>query len=130
MPSDAAAPPASDSRSTLAALDLYVRGLGVLGSVVLIRAAIITAHTPEKSGWLLFAALAFLAGSFKLNFASISASISVADTFFITSAILFGPEPAALTIAIDSLVICVRRGDPWSRTAFNVAASGISLWVA
>ena len=37
-----------------------------------------------------------VAGSFSLKFASVSASISISDTFFITTALLFGPAPATL----------------------------------
>ena len=40
---------------------------------------------------------------------SVEASISVADTFFITSALLFGPGPATVVIAVDSLVLSWRK---------------------
>jgi putative nucleotidyltransferase with HDIG domain len=111
-------------------LRLYVRVLALIGAVVLVRSVAVAVHTPPPAVWLLFAALAFLTGSFKLAFASKAASISVADTFFITSVILFGPETATIAIAIDSFIICFRRKDPWHRIAFNVSASAISLWVA
>jgi hypothetical protein len=50
---------------------------------------------PHPYEWLLFAALAMLTGSFSLKIASISASVTVCDTFFVTTALLFGPAPAS-----------------------------------
>ena len=42
---------------------------------------------------------------FPLRVPGINAWFSVSDTFFITSALLFGPAPATVTIALDSLVM-------------------------
>ena len=81
--------------------------------------------TPHPLEWLLFAALAIATGRFTLNFASVNASISVADTFFITPALLFGPAPATLAIAADSLMLSWRRGHAWRRLAFNTAAPAL-----
>lgn len=85
---------------------------------------------PELLGWLGFAVLAIVTGSFKLNFAAVEASISVADTFFISAALLFGPGPAAVVIAADSFIVCWRRKDSLSRLAFNTCAPTLSLWVS
>ncbi len=111
------------------ALQCYLQALLAAGAIVLVHSAAAVVQTPH-TGWLLLAALAMVAGSFKLNFASVSASISVADTFFITTAVMFGPGPAAVAVACDSLIISCRRRDPWTRVAFNTAAPALSLWVA
>jgi len=108
-------------------LRVYLAGVLTFGAIVLalsVRDAVGTASL----GWLVFAALAIVTSSFKLDFASVSATISVSDTFFITTALLFGPGPAALAIALDSLVFSCRKGDSWVRMGFNVAAPAISLW--
>jgi putative nucleotidyltransferase with HDIG domain len=74
--------------------------------------------------------LGVLAGSLTIRIATVEASISVADTFFIAAAMLFGPAPATAAIAIDSLVLSWRKKHPVSRIGFNVAAPALSLWVA
>jgi putative nucleotidyltransferase with HDIG domain len=111
------------------ALRVYVQALLIAGAIVLAHSAVAVVGTPHPVGWLVFAGLAIVAGSFKLNFATVSASISVADTFFITMAVMFGPGPAAVAVAVDSLVISCRRHDPWVRVAFNTSAPALSLWV-
>jgi putative nucleotidyltransferase with HDIG domain len=127
---EATSQPAGAGRATpKALLRVYLQALLVAGAIVLVHSAFAVARTPHH-GWLVFAALAMVAGSFKLNFASaVSASISVADTFFITTAVMFGPGPATVAVAVDSLVISCRRRHPWTRVAFNTAAPALSLWV-
>src|SRR5919106_4037521 len=110
------------------ALRLYLQVLLIAGAIVLAHSAVAAVRSPHYAGWLMCAALAMVAGSFKLNFASVSASISVADTFFITTAVLFGPGPATFAVAVDSFLISCRRRDPWVRVAFNTAAPALSLW--
>ncbi|HEY7286265.1 MAG TPA: HD domain-containing phosphohydrolase [Vicinamibacterales bacterium] len=109
-------------------LRAYLWLVYALGGAVIARALADVFQQPSPHGWLVFAALAIVAGSFKLDFASVSATISVNDTFFITTAVLFGPGPAAVAIAADSLVVSLRKKDPLRRMAFNVAAPALSLW--
>ncbi len=66
------------------------------------------AHRTRLSGWL-FAFLALVTGSFTIKIASIEATMSASDTFFITSALLFGPAPATVALALDSIVMSWRR---------------------
>src|SRR5207245_1123645 len=61
---------------------------------------------------------------------SIEATMSASDTFVITSALLFGPAPATVALAVDSIVMSWRRGHGWTRLSFNAAAPALSLWVA
>jgi putative nucleotidyltransferase with HDIG domain len=109
-------------------LRAYLGLVYALGGVVIAFSLTAVLRDPAPPGWLVFAALAIVAGSFKLDFASVSATISVNDTFFITTAVLFGPGPAAVAIAADSLVVSLRKKDPPRRMAFNVAAPALSLW--
>ncbi|HEV3059509.1 MAG TPA: HD domain-containing phosphohydrolase [Vicinamibacterales bacterium] len=113
-----------------AALPVYLCAVVAAGALVLAHSSVAAAHAPQPFVWLVLAGLAIVTGFFKLNFASISASIFVSDTFFITIALLFGPAPATVAIAVDSFVICIRRREPWRRLAFNTAAPALSLWVA
>ena len=109
-------------------LRAYLWLVYALGGVVIAFSLAAVLRDPTPPWWLVFAALAIVAGSFKLDFASVSATISVNDTFFITTAVLFGPGPAAVAIAADSLVVSLRKKDPPRRMAFNVAAPALSLW--
>ena len=49
-------------------------------------------------------------------------TVGIDDTFFITTALLFGPAPATLAIAADALVFSLRRRQPVRQIAFNAAA--------
>jgi putative nucleotidyltransferase with HDIG domain len=111
-------------------LRAYLATVMAVGGFVLATAIWTAARTPRPLGWLALAALAMVAGSFRLTFAGVSANISIADTFFITIALLFGPGPAALAIAAGGCVTSWRRGKPWRQVAFNTAAPAISLWTA
>ena len=71
-----------------------------------------------------------VAGSFRLNFASESATIATdEDTFFIATALLFGPGPATLAIAAGGLVFCFGGACRARQIAFNTAALAVSMWV-
>ena len=82
-------------------------------------------------GWTVIGALALVAGSFALKVPGVPVYLSISDTFFITSALLFGPAPATVIIALDSLFISLRnRRNALHQTIFNATSSAISLWVA
>src|SRR5260221_8305300 len=110
-------------------LRLFVQLLVVVGIGVLVPSVVAAVKTPQPLWWLLFAAMGILTGPFKVSFASIEARISVADTFYIASAILFGPGPATVALAADCVIIAWRCKDPWYRLAFNTEAPAFSLWV-
>jgi hypothetical protein len=61
--------------------------------------------------------LAIGSAAFALKVPGIPAYLSISDGFFITSALLFGPAPATLTIAADSVVMS------WRRTNFRATAA-------
>ncbi len=112
------------------ALSWYVRLVIAVGSAVAVDSLVRAAYPGRGYEWMLFAILGILAGSLTINVATVEASISVADTFFIAAAMLFGPAPATAAIAIDSLVLSLRKGHAPVRVGFNVAAPALSLWVA
>jgi putative nucleotidyltransferase with HDIG domain len=58
----------------------------------------------------------------------VSANMAIDDTFVITSALLFGPGPATLTIAASSCLFSCRRRMPSKQIAFNTAATALSMW--
>jgi putative nucleotidyltransferase with HDIG domain len=117
------------SISAAQALRFYMLAVVLAGGFVLVDAAFEAVRTPHPIRWIALAGLAMLSGSFWLNFASDSANIAIdEDTFFITTALLFGPGPATLAIAALILVFCYRRGMPARRIAFNTATLAVSMW--
>ena len=109
-------------------LSWYVRLVVAAGAVVLSTSVVGLFYAPHPWQWFLFGVLAILTGSFTIKVASIEASISVADTFFITSAVLFGPAPATVALAIDTLILSWRKRMNRTRIALNVVAPAVSLW--
>jgi putative nucleotidyltransferase with HDIG domain len=109
------------------ALRLYLQLVIAAGAIALAHAAIGAARTPQPLGWLMLAGIAIVTGFFRLTFASDSANIAIDDTFFITTAILFGPGPATLAIAASGLIISYRRAKSYRQIAFNTAALALSM---
>jgi putative nucleotidyltransferase with HDIG domain len=130
MTTAAAPPPATPPWDNARALRRYVSAVVVVGGAVVASSAILAVRAPDPLAWLLFATLAILTGSFTIRFASVSASTSVADTFFFTSALLFGPAPATISLAIHALTWSWGKRHSWPRVAFNTVAPAVSLWVA
>src|SRR5712692_4823152 len=99
--------PASASSSR--ALRLYLQVVVAGGAVVLAQAAFEAAHTARPIGWLAITAVTMLAGCFRVHFKSVSANIAVDDTFFISTALLFGPAAGTVTIATSCLLFSLQR---------------------
>src|SRR6185503_4227432 len=110
-------------------LKIYLRTVTAAGGAVLLYSLASLWRMPHPLEWFLFAVLAILTASFTIKIAAIEASIAVDDTFFIISAMLFGPGPAAVSLAADSCVLSWRKGHGWTRLAFNTVAPALSLWI-
>ena len=89
----------------VAAIDWYVGAIVLAGAVVLGSPHSALPSTPHAREWGVLAALALMASRFPLRVPGRSAWFSISDTFFMTSALLFGPGPATLTIALDSMLM-------------------------
>jgi len=107
---------------------LYVGAICALGLVVIAHSAWQLPTSAHPVEWSIFAVLALVAGRFALKCPGVDAHISVSDTFFITSVVLFGPAPATVVMAADSLVIAWRRGWRTRQVLFNGASPALSLW--
>jgi putative nucleotidyltransferase with HDIG domain len=109
-------------------LRAWIRVVATLGVVVIVQSLVSLQATPHRWEWLFFAALAIVTGSFSMKIGSVYASVTIADTFFITTALLFGPAPATLAIALGSAVASWRRGHERSKVAFNIATTSLGIW--
>jgi len=112
------------------ALRLYLGVVFTAGALALIVSTVTAVRTPHPLWWLALAGLAMVTGSFRLNFSSVSADIAIDDTFFITTAMLFGPGPATLAIAVGGFVVSARRRKAARQIAFNASALAVSMWIA
>ena len=109
-------------------LDAYVGGIAALGAVIFGISVSQLAGTAHPVEFTIFTLLALIAGRFPLKVPGINAFFSVSDTFFIASAVLFGPAPGTVTIAIDSLMMSYGRGQQAQRLLFNGSAPALAFW--
>ena len=98
------------------------------GLVVLAYSLYELPATPQPLGWVTLGVLALVATSFSLKLPGVSAQISTSDTFFFTSALLYGPAPATVAIAVDSFCMSWRRGHRPHQLLFNTASNALALW--
>ena len=109
-------------------LRLWVLAVSVIGGLVILQSLISLQTTPHRYEWLIFALLTAVAGSFSLKLGSISVRVTISDTFFITTALLFGPAPATLAVALGTLVASWQRGHARERVVFNTSACAVAIW--
>lgn len=114
---------------------LYIATVVAFGAAILAHSLYAINAEPLDSlkTWFILALLTLLTGSATVKLPSVPATISISETFVITSTLLYGPAAGTLTVALDALVISfvlARRGHPAYRVMFNVCALPASLWVA
>ena len=111
-------------------LKLYVGVIVTLGAAAIAMSIAQLAETPFVREWVLFTVLGVLAGTYAVKVPGISARISVSDTFFLASGMLFGPAPAMLAMAIDSSIMSWRRSYSRLRLLFNACGPALSMYLA
>ena len=67
--------------------------------------AVTTARGSASTGWVALTALSVVASAFPVKVPGVPVYFSISDTFFVTSALLFGPAPATVTVAVDTLLM-------------------------
>ena len=114
----------------LSPLTIYVSVVATIGGIIFGLCVWQLGSIPHPIEWALFSALALVVGRFALKLPGTHAWFSVSDTFFVTSSLLFGPAPATLTIALDSVLISCGRGYDLNRFLFNGSGPAIAFWIA
>ena len=112
---------------------LYVFAVIVAGSCTVIASAYELFCKPVGYEWLILAALTLFSGSASVKLPSVPASLSVSETFVITSVLLFGAPVGTLIVALDGLIISLwlnRRRKEFHRILFNMCAPALSIWVS
>jgi putative nucleotidyltransferase with HDIG domain len=110
------------------ALSRFIAVVTLAGVSVVGYSAFKLYEVPQPLGWIALGALGLIAAWFPIKVPGAPAYMSISDTFFITTALWFGPAPAAVTIAIDSVVISYRRKNNLQQLLFNFASCAFSLW--
>jgi putative nucleotidyltransferase with HDIG domain len=113
---------------SLTPINIYVGVLAAIGVGVVGTSVLALSDTPHFTEWVGLTLLALVASRFPLRVPGTNAWFSIADTFYITSALLFGPAPATVTMAIDSIVMSYGRAWVWRRMIFNGSAPAIAFW--
>ena len=116
-------------------VDIYVALVTAVGAAVVGVSIVGLWSTPNAREWFALAVLAMVTGRFPLRIPGTNAWFSVSDTFFITSALMFGPAPATVTMAIDSVVMSYVANRKASgndtrvrRLLFNGSAPPFAFW--
>lgn len=110
---------------------VYLAVISVAGIVVLANSA--SAIPTAQPDWLILAGLALLTGSFTIKVPSVPVKLSVSETFVIVAVLLYGPDIAAVVVALDVLVISLRLRHAYrtiDRLLFNVAAGVLAIWLS
>ena len=110
-------------------LNLFVVLVVIAGFLAVAHSLARLPYTLQPLQWMTLGVFATIAGVLALRVPGVPVQVSVSDTFFFTSALLFGPAPATVTIAIDSFLISWRSGHRVERVMFNAANPALALWV-
>jgi putative nucleotidyltransferase with HDIG domain len=112
---------------------VYIAVVIATGFIVIGRSLAEVMTNPPGLEWLVLAILTLFTGSFTVKLPSLSARISVSETFVFTSVLLFGPATGTLTVVLDALVISFwmeSQKRHTLRVLFNVTASAIAIRAA
>jgi hypothetical protein len=112
---------------------VYIALVIAAGFIVIARSLTEVTTNPPGLEWLVLAVLTLFTGSFTVKLPSLSARISVSETFVFTSVLLFGPATGTLTVVLDALVISFWMESQKRhilRVLFNVTASAIAIRAA
>lgn len=85
--------------------------------------------------WLPLATFTFISGWLSVKLPSVSASISISETFVFAGTLLCGRSVGVLLCVLDALALCakhawVRRSLRWEQVVFNLSAAPLSIWCA
>ena len=112
---------------------LFVPGVAAAGLIVIGMCISALVQDPPEPQWFALAFLMILTGSFTIKIPSVTARLSVSETFVYASVLLFGTAAGTITVALEILVIIVAgvktTREPM-RILYNVSAAALSIWIA
>lgn len=120
-------PASTNSRPT----KLFIAAVAAGGTLALIDSLYRLYQAPPSAGWLILAGLTLLSGFFTIKVPTLSAAISVPETFVFTSVLLFGTPAATITVALDALITSAwRNRRDFPKVLFNATEPTLSIWIA
>jgi putative nucleotidyltransferase with HDIG domain len=118
------------TRRQPALVDTYALVIAGTGAILCGVCAVGLLSTPYAREWAILGALALVASRFPLRIPGNNAWFSISDTFFMASALLFGPGPATIVVAMDSIAMTwAFRKNRLRRLLFNSGGPAIAFWV-
>src|SRR5689334_2894263 len=112
---------------------VYVAAVVCVGLATALDSIVTLSINPIGLEWLVLAALTLLTGSFTIKVPSITARLTVSETFVFASVLLFGTAAGTVTVVLETLVVALwvrRESRSGYRALFNIAASALSIWLA
>jgi PAS domain S-box-containing protein len=103
------------------------------GALVLCWSAVTIVSSPPGVLWVVLAVLTALSAAAAFRMPGFPVSFSLADTFTIMAALLFGPAAGAVLVAVDGLVLSwrMRISKPTiGRVVFNVTSLALAMWLS
>jgi putative nucleotidyltransferase with HDIG domain len=113
---------------------IYILTVSALGLLVIGHCISTLIQNPVDLQWIALAGLALFTGARTIRIPSISARLSVSETFVFASVLLFGTCAGTITGALEILIAV--SGIRWKKTIdpqralFNVSTGALSVWTA
>jgi putative nucleotidyltransferase with HDIG domain len=110
----------------------YVGAVGWLGIGVFVYCVAVLARdgVASPAQCLMFAGLTLASGRLTFKVPKVEARFSASELFAFTTVLLFGPAAGAVTLAVDSLVLCWRHGMSRQQALFNFGSLALSVWLS
>lgn len=125
-------PPRLSARTQAYVFCVLAAGLVTVG---LSAGDLLSRPASSHAEWMSLLALTFISGWLSVKLPSVSASISISETFVFAGTIMFGSSVGTVLVLLDATVLCtkeawVRKRLRWQQVVFNLAAPPLSIWVA
>ena len=119
------------SNRTISNSNAFLAAVTVAGGGVLVHSVYQVLFLPPDPTWVLLATLTVISGLFTIAVPSVSATISVSETFIFTSVLLFGTPVATVIVACEALIMSAsRHRRELRKVLFNATEATLSIWVA
>jgi putative nucleotidyltransferase with HDIG domain len=121
----------SQTRSSLPAGGRALVGaVGCAGAAVVLYSLATLSQNPPPWHWVAFSILTFLTGALTLKIPSIDMAFSMAEVFAFSCLLLYGPEMAVATLAIDVLLLSRKLRHSAAQTIFNFGNLTVCVWIS
>ena len=113
---------------------VYIAIVAAIGTLV-VAASLTDLLQQDHENWAVLALLTLVSGFLSVKLPSISASISISETFVFAGTLLFGRSVGTVLVLLDVIVLITkslvsRRRLRWEQVVFNLATPPLSIWFA